>query len=551
MVSVLVSPGGEMRLIMRGGVILLPGLAAGLVAVSAGLTGAAPVSAASASATAVSAPQARPAAPGSGRTVVTFAWGGGNRSQLPGLRLFRRYHMHGTYYVPSGLVCFPRAGVNCRKSQYLTLPETRTIAADGNEIGGLTVSHLHLSRLPTAEQKRQICNDRVNLTRWGFKVTDFAYPYTVVNHHLEALAAQCGYNSSLGAGQVAGAGVCGVAVAPCLYAETIPPPDPQLIRAPVEVNADKYHWTPATFESIVTQAQLHGGGWIVFLIHDICPSYCRYGVTYRQLQQVLAWTSQRRGPSLQVKTVRQVIGGSVKPAVMGPVPPRIPPPGVNNPQLADLAGTGLPSCYQPADFGRNAASFSYHRDAGPHGEAAETVTVTSHSSGDAKLLVETDLGACSPPVTAGRSYALGTSYKSSVPAQFDVYYRNRVGDWLYWTSSKTFAAATHWARASWTTPPVPADATAISFGLATGAVGSLSTTGYSLRLAPPSHIKLIVLSLIALAVAAPLLGWRLWHPRRAPGRDDNAVAGDGEPEPVNEEPEHRPATMPPGAKKKA
>ena len=153
-----------------------------------------------------------------------------------------------------------------------------------NEIGGLTVSHIHLdASLPTAEAKREICDDRINLIRWGFRVSDFAYPFAVGPPRIESLVNQCGYNSGLGAGQVAGAGAC----ERCgLYAETIPPRDPMLVRAPVEVNASK-HWTAATFESIVQTAQQHGGGWIVFLIHDICPGYCTYGITSSELAQVL------------------------------------------------------------------------------------------------------------------------------------------------------------------------------------------------------------------------------------------------------------------------
>jgi hypothetical protein len=117
----------------------------------------------------------------------------------------------------------------------------------------------------------------------GFPVTDFAYPSAVEDSRAKSLVAQCGYNSGLGAGEVAGARIC----TRCgLYAETVPPSDPMLIRAPVEVNASSVHWTPATFESIVTTAQQHGG-WVVFLIHDICPAYCKYGITEPQLQQDL------------------------------------------------------------------------------------------------------------------------------------------------------------------------------------------------------------------------------------------------------------------------
>jgi peptidoglycan/xylan/chitin deacetylase (PgdA/CDA1 family) len=444
-----------------------------------------------------------------GRTVVTFAWGGGEASQMDSLPLFRQYGMQATYYVPSGLVCVPSKTTNCAASQYLTLNDLHEIAAGGNEIGGLTVSHTQLDTLPAAEAKREVCNDRVNLTGWGFTVTSFAFPFAVQHSSAEALVKQCGYNSGLGAGQVAGAGIC----EKCgLYAETIPPRNPMLIRAPVEVNASAVHWTPDTFTSIVRTAQEHGGGWIVFLIHAICPGYCKYGITQPQLQQVLAWMHSHSGPGLRVETVRQVIGGPVKPAVAGPVPPKIGGAGVRNANLAN-AGNSQPACFQFSDYGTNSARLTYHPDAAPAGAAAETITMTSAQSGDAKLLEATDLGECSPPIAPGHKYVIAVRYKSSAPTRFDLYYRNQIGVWAYWTSSSLFGTAATWTRASWTTPAAPADATAISFGLAIGQPGQVTTTGYSLAAAPANLGLIITLIVVGLLLAAPFVGRKAWRPR--------------------------------------
>jgi peptidoglycan/xylan/chitin deacetylase (PgdA/CDA1 family) len=488
--------------------------AVGIALMNGALAGAATRSNPSASPAAPSTSPASSAPAAAGRTVVTFAWGGGNASQMPGLALFRQYGLHATYYIPSGLVCFRGQSGNCANSQYLTLGDIRKIAADGNEIGGLTVSHIQLSTLPAAEANRQICNDRVNLTRWGFRVTDFAYPFAVENSAAESLAARCGYNSGLGAGQVAGAGTC----TRCgVYAETVPPRDPMLIRAPVEVNASKTHWTPTTFESVVRTAQQHGGGWVVFLIHDICPGYCQYGITEPQLRQVLSWVHSQTGPNLSVETVRQVIGGPVKAAVAGSVPPAIGGTGVANGNLAD-PGNGYPACFQPADYGSNSVAFRYRRGGGPGGAATETVSMTSEHSGDAKLLLETDLGECAPPVSAGRGYVVGAWYKSSLPTQFDVYYRNQVGDWSYMTSSARFAASATWKHVSWTTPAAPVGATAVSFGLAVSGVGQIATTGYSLAAAPPDRARTITFIALGLVLALPFISWKLWRPRLAHAR---------------------------------
>jgi hypothetical protein len=52
--------------------------------------------------------------------------------------------------------------------------------------------------------------------------------------------------------------------------------------------------------------------------------------------------------------------------------------------------------------------------------------------------------------------------------------------WRYWTQSPLLAAQQSWTRATWTTPAVPAGATALSFGLNLAQTGSLVTDDYSM-----------------------------------------------------------------------
>ena len=339
--------------------------------------------------------------------MVTFTWGGGLGDQMGALPLFRRYRMHATFYVPSGLVCQPGTGPGCQHQPYLTLAEVRQIAGDGNEIGGLSVQHVPLTGMPAAEARREICDDRLNLTRWGFRVTDFAYPFAQVTPALERLAQRCGYNSGLGTGQLRGAGLC----PHCAWAETIPPRDPYLLRAPIEVSSVGTAWSPATFEKIVTGARQHGGGWIIFTIHDVCAQACALGVTRPELGSVLGWLARQAGRGVSVRTVRQVIGGPVRRAVAAPGPPPIPPPGVVNSRLSAVAAGGVPACFQAGHYGSNHATFRYRRRAGPGGAGAEVISLTQRRSGTAQLVPAMDLGACAPAVTAGRSYrwAPGTS----------------------------------------------------------------------------------------------------------------------------------------------
>ena len=69
----------------------------------------------------------------------------------------------------------------------LTLAQIQAIQADGNEIGGHTVNHLHLPVLDQAEQARQICDDRVALAQNGLTVTSFAYPFASLDSRTEEI----------------------------------------------------------------------------------------------------------------------------------------------------------------------------------------------------------------------------------------------------------------------------------------------------------------------------------------------------------------------------
>ena len=80
--------------------------------------------------------------------MVSFSWGGGFALEMGAQPIFRQYHMHATYYVPSGLVCVPDTDPGCTGTPYLTLHDVQTLAAAGNEVGGLTVLHVPLSKLP-------------------------------------------------------------------------------------------------------------------------------------------------------------------------------------------------------------------------------------------------------------------------------------------------------------------------------------------------------------------------------------------------------------------
>ncbi len=138
-----------------------------------------------------------------------------------------------------------------------------------------------------------------------------------------------------------------------------------------------------------------------------------------------------------------------------------------------------PNCWRQG--GTGTSTFTWTKTSNSHsGNWAQNVTITAYTSGDRKLVTTQDTSACSPRVSPGRTYNLGAWYESSQPTHIIAYYLNSSGTWVYWTQSPAFAAASGWAQAGWTTPAVPVGATALSFGLNLGAVGSLATDDYTM-----------------------------------------------------------------------
>ena len=73
------------------------------------------------------------------RTVLSFTFDDGDVDQLAAARVLHRYGLHGTFYIITGAVGAPN---------YVTLPDLHTLAAEGDEIGGHTVSHVELPHVP-------------------------------------------------------------------------------------------------------------------------------------------------------------------------------------------------------------------------------------------------------------------------------------------------------------------------------------------------------------------------------------------------------------------
>ena len=228
-------------------------------------------------------------------------------------------------------------------------------------------------------------------------------------------------------------------------------------------------------KAIVTNAE-KVGGWVTFTFrHHVCASGCDLTITPTTFTNFVKWLKTRPATTT-VKTVDDVIGGAVAVHRLGSAGSS--GTTLKNPSL-ETATAPFPQCWTPAG---GAPTRSRRRGAPTRTAAAsrrrstspDTHRVTPNSRR------RSTWADCSPNVIAGKTYTIGAWYKSTGMTQFALYYRNTSGAWSYWTSSPYFATASNWTHATWTTPPVPAGATGMSFGLTLIANGYLTTDDYSL-----------------------------------------------------------------------
>jgi peptidoglycan/xylan/chitin deacetylase (PgdA/CDA1 family) len=402
--------------------------------------------------------------------IVSLTFDDGSADQMTAHQLLKNHGMVGTFYINSSFV---------GSSAFMSRADLETLAANGHEISGHSFQHPSLISLSAGEANRQICTDRNTLLSWGFAVTSFAYPFSDNNPAVKSTVQTCGYNTARAVGGLRSPHSC----TECPAAEPIPPADPYAIRTPDGIDET---WTLEDLKNTVTRAETNGG-WLAFVFHHVCDACSPQSIRASVLDQFLEWLQPRSGPTIRttVKTVQQVVAGSVKPAVAPTPPPPQGDPGVNtvrNPSLEAVSSVNanLPKCFtNTAGYGTNSVTFTRVHDA-HSGSFGERVTVTKRKDGDAKLGPLMDLGECSSQVASGRSYEVSAWYKSNVEVFFTLYKRNAIGEWSYWMQGPRFAASDTYVAVTWQSPPIPADTVAMSFGLTLDSVGSVTSDNYSL-----------------------------------------------------------------------
>lgn len=236
-------------------------------------------------------PQPTATPPPGGPTVVTIGFDDGYADQYDARAILSAHGMQATFFVNSGLV-----GSDGR----LTWAQLQDLYADGNEIGGHSLTHANLKHLKGAALLHEVCDDRVNLFNQGFQPTSFAYPYGSYNSSTQQALQACGYNS-------------GRTV--CCGPDTIPPQDPYATGAMPSVKSST---TLADIQGWVTETEQSGGGWVQIVLHHVCDRCDVYSISPSTLSAFLDWLQPRAANGTVVKTTTQVIGGPVNPPLPAP-----------------------------------------------------------------------------------------------------------------------------------------------------------------------------------------------------------------------------------------
>ncbi|WP_181064491.1 polysaccharide deacetylase family protein [Pseudoclavibacter sp. AY1F1] len=398
--------------------------------------------------------------------VVTLAFDDGTIDQLLGAEILDRHGLDGTFYVQSGAV---------DTEGYLSASDLLRLKNAGHEIGSHTTSHVDLSSVSKGEAIRQACTDRANLADLGFITTSFAYPYAGFSDSARAAVEECGFNSARLLGDLRSPAGC----TDCPPAESIPPLDPFVLRAPAQVEQT---WTLDDLKGLVGQVQNAGIGWMPITFHQVCETAgcSTIGVTTEILETFASYLqTEVAAGRIEVRTTDSVIGGVAKPVRYGDWDPGQTATNGNrvvNPGLDSWpAGASTPTCWETNSWGTHTAEFT-RVDSG----MKMVVDVSNYESGSSSLMQKFDLGECAPAAEPGASYELSATHTSTVDTQFAVYVRDARGSWRYWVSSPWFDPSPASSEAKWTTPALPADATAMSFGLTVFSNGSLTLNASSM-----------------------------------------------------------------------
>jgi hypothetical protein len=137
------------------------------------------------------------------------------------------------------------------------------------------------------------------------------------------------------------------------------------------------------------------------------------------------------------------------------------------------SGTAPATCWQQGGVGSGSATLTASTTAHSGARSARLSVTSLASKANRKLVVDQHTAGCAPTVVAGHRYTVSVWYRSSARPQMVLYYRDAAGRWQWWDQGSQYAARSSWGNIAFTTAPVPAGATALSFGPALTSTGWL------------------------------------------------------------------------------
>lgn len=145
---------------------------------------------------------------------------------------------------------------------------------------------------------------------------------------------------------------------------------------------------------------------------------------------------------------------------------------IANPQVTSTDASGQPTNWTQNSWGTNTTSFNYVTNSG-HGDSTSLeVTMSNHTSGDAKWIPDAS------SVTGGQTYTYNDWYQSNVNTELDAQYTDASGNVTY-AYLATEAPSGTWTQAM-TNFTVPANVTKVSVLHLLYSNGTLQTDDYTL-----------------------------------------------------------------------
>lgn len=173
---------------------------------------------------------------------------------------------------------------------------------------------------------------------------------------------------------------------------------------------------------------------------------------------------------------------------------------IANPQVTQTGSNGQPTNWAPNSWGSNVTRFNYLTNSGHGDNTSLDISMSNHSSGDAKWIPDAS------PVIPGQKYVYNDWYRSNVSTELDAEYIN-VNGTISYAYLATETPNNSWAQAM-TSFTVPANVSKVSVIHILYSDGTLQTDDFTLTQAvAPSNGNLIVNPSFNAAIGNTPLDW--------------------------------------------